>query len=220
MSFLLWQRDSDLAIASARLVLRADEVPQLLQAQQLRDELDTLRREQAARVEAACAAARAEGLASGLEQGRRDARDELAGAIASIAHTAADERARLRDDVAALALQVVRKLMGQGSVDARLAALAAVAAREMLPAQSLTLVVHPDRCAAVRAALAQRADSAVSEPVPDFEVRGDERCAADDCRIETEFGSADASLEAQLVRLAAAWGVTDTPVSTASRRAA
>ncbi len=220
MSFLLWQRDSDLAIASARLVLRADEVPQLLQAQQLRDELDALRRDQAARVEAACAAAHAEGLARGLEQGRRDARDELAAAITSITHTVAHERDRLRDDVAALALQVVRKLTGQGSVDARLAALAAVAAREMLPAQSLTLVVHPDRCEAVRAALAQRAAGAVSESVPNFEVRGDERCAADDCRIETELGSADASLEAQLARLATAWGVAETPLSTAPRRAA
>jgi flagellar biosynthesis/type III secretory pathway protein FliH len=220
MSFLLWQRDCDLAIGSARLVLRADEVPQLLQAQQLRDELDALRREQAARIDAACAAAHAEGLASGLEQGRRDARDELATAITAITHTVAEERARLRDDVAALALQVVRKLMGQGSVDARLAALAAVAAREMLPAQSLTLVVHPGRCEAVRAALAQRAASANSEPVPVFEVRGDEHCATDDCRIETEFGCADASLDAQLASLAAAWGVAETPLSAAKRRAA
>ena len=84
MSFLLWQRESDLAIASARRVLRADEVPQLLQALQLRDELDALRRDQAARVEAACAAAHAEGLARGLEQGRRDAGDELAAAITSL----------------------------------------------------------------------------------------------------------------------------------------
>jgi len=84
----------------------------------------------------------------------------------------------------------------------------------------LALVVHPDRCAAVRAALAQRATSAASEPVPDFEVRGDDRCAADDCRIETELGSADASLETQLARLAAAWGVAETPVPAAARRAA
>jgi flagellar biosynthesis/type III secretory pathway protein FliH len=42
-----------------------------------------------------------------------------------------------------------------------------------------------------------------------FEVRGDAACALDTCLIETEHGSVDASLNAQLERLALAWGVTE-----------
>lgn len=204
--FWLWQRDSDVAIVSSRLVLRADEVPPLQQAQQLRDQLDALRRGQAERIEAAGEAARVQGRSEGIEQGLRAARDEHATTLASLAQAAEQERARLRRDVAALALQVARKLMGQVGADTRLAALATVAAREMLPAASTTLYVHPDQCDAVRTRLAQRA-SADAELVPDFEVRADERCAEGDCRIETELGSADASLDAQLARLAQAWGV-------------
>lgn len=206
MGFWLWQRDADIAIASSRRVLRADEVPPLLQAQQLRDELDALRRGQAEQIETACEAARAQGRMDGFEQGRQQARDEHAATLLALSQAAEQDRVRLRRDVAALALQVVRKLMGHVSVDAQLAALATVAAREMLPAPSLTLSVHPGQCDAVRARLAQMA-SADADGVPDFEVRADERCAEADCRIETELGSADASLDAQLARLAQAWNV-------------
>ena len=43
-----------------------------------------------------------------------------------------------------------------------------------------------------------------NEALP-FELRADASCALDDCRIETELGSVDASLDAQLQRLAQAW---------------
>jgi len=209
MSFLLWQRESGTTIASSRLVLRAEEVPPLREALALRDDLDTLRREQQAHVDAARDAARAEGLALGREQGRAAARDELAANLVDISQAAAQREARLRADVAALALQVARKLVGTIAADAQLAALACTAAREMLPAPRLTLLVHPERCDAVRARLAQLTAlaEAAAEGVPAFEVRGDETCAIDDCHIETELGSADASLECQLGRLAQAWGV-------------
>jgi flagellar biosynthesis/type III secretory pathway protein FliH len=209
-AFLLWQSPSGSAIGSSRLVLGADEVPALHEAQQLRDELEALRREQAQRVEQACEAARREGRARGLEQGRQQSRDELAAALAGYACTSQQQHARLRADVAALALQVVRKLMGHFGADTRLVGLASVAAREMLPAPALVLRVHPDRVEAVRdrlAALAAATDAA-AEPTPAFELRADDTCAPDDCRIDTDLGSVDASLDVQLERLARAWGVT------------
>jgi flagellar biosynthesis/type III secretory pathway protein FliH len=211
MSFLLWQADADLALGSSRLILRADEVPQLLEAQQLRDALQTLHREQEQRVEAACEASRAAAHALGLEQGRQAARDELGAAITSLSQAMCEERERVRDDVAMLALQVVRKLMGQMALDAQLVGLAAVAAREVLPAPTMTLVVHPDQSDAVRARLAQgSAPAQVDGPAPAaWLVRDDASLPAGGCRIETELGSVDASLDAQLARLAAAWGVAE-----------
>jgi type III secretion system HrpE/YscL family protein len=206
MTFLLWQR-GDTAIAASRRVLRAAEVPLLAEANQLRDALEALRNEQAQVIAAAAEAARAQGHAQGLEDGRQAARDEQAARLASMAQAAEAERSRLRSEIAVLALQVVRKLLGEFAGDEQLVALTATAAHELLPAQTLTLIVHPDHCEAVRARLARLATEGRGA-VPAFEVRADPSCAPADCRIETEHGRIDASLEAQLQRLAAAWSVT------------
>ena len=211
MSFVLWQRGRDTGIASTRRVLRAAEVPLLADAQAVRDRLEALCTEQAQRVEAACEQARDRGHALGLEQGLQAARDEVAASLAALSRTAEQERLRLRGQLAALALQVARKLIGDLADDERLVALAETAARDMLPGSSLALVVHPSHADAVRARLAAMARHAgeTGEPVPDFELRADPACASDSCRIETEFGSVDASLNAQLSRLAQAWGVAE-----------
>jgi flagellar biosynthesis/type III secretory pathway protein FliH len=211
MSYLLWQASArSVAIASPRVVLRAAEVPLLAEAQQLRDQLEELRNQQLGHIEAARQSAFAQGLAAGHEQGRIQARDELAAAVATLTAQAAQAIERLRGELAALALQVVRKLMAPLAADAQLAALAQTAAIDMLPAQNLTLAVHPDLCDSVRARLAGGTASGlgdVATPALRFEVRGDPACGHDSCRIETELGSVDASLCAQLARLAAAWGL-------------
>lgn len=211
MSFVLWQRGRDTGIASTRLVLRAAEVPLLSEAHSLRDRLEALHTEQAQRVEAACEDARERGHTLGLEQGVLAARDEVAASLMALARTAEQERTRVRGQVAALALQVARKLMGQMADDERLLALADTAARDMLPGSTLTLVIHPSHVDTLRGRLAAMARHASEggEPSPVFDLRGDPACALDSCRIETEFGSVDASLDAQLTRLAQAWGVAE-----------
>lgn len=200
MSWLLWQADGATRIASPRLVLRAAEVPVLQDAQRLCAELAELQRHEAQRIAAVLETARAEGQAQGLEEGRLAARDEVAATLRQLAQTAAQERERLRRDTGLLALQVVRKLLGRLAADEVLAALAETAAAEVVPAQPLVLAVHPDQAEAVRARLAARGVQA-----PEIEVRGDAACTPDGCRLETEHGCIDASLEAQLARLEQAW---------------
>lgn len=200
MSWLLWQADGATRIASPRLVLRAAEVPVLQDAQRLCAELAELQRHEAQRIAAVLETARAEGQAQGLEEGRLAARDEVAATLQQLAQAAAQEGERLRRDTGVLALQVVRKLLGRLAADEVLAALAETAAAEVVPAQPLVLAVHPDQAEAVRARLAARGVQA-----PEIEVRGDAACAPDGCRLETEHGCIDASLEAQLARLEQAW---------------
>lgn len=200
MSWLLWQADGATRIASPRLVLRAAEVPVLQDAQRLCAELAELQRHEAQRIAAVLETARAEGQARGLEEGRLAARDEVAATLRQLAQAAAQERERLRRDTGVLALQVVRKLLGRLAADEVLAALAETAAAEVLPAQPLVLAVHPDQAEAVRARLAARGAQSL-----EIEVRGDAACAPDGCRLETEHGCIDASLEAQLARLEQAW---------------
>jgi flagellar biosynthesis/type III secretory pathway protein FliH len=208
MTFLLWQREGEMRIASPRRVLRAAEVPLLADAQSLRDRIQAVHDGQAAHLDAARAEARAAGHAQGLEEGRRAARDDIAETLNELAAVAARQHDELRLQVAALSLEVVRKLMGRFAAPEQLVALADTAAREMLPAQNWVLSVHPDRVDAVREQLnAVAASTNLSiEPVP-FELRADASCALDSCRIETELGSAEASLDAQLQRLASVWAV-------------
>jgi type III secretion system HrpE/YscL family protein len=201
MSFLLWQSAGDTRVASPRLVLRAAEVPLLQEALTLAARLSELHRDEAKRVADAERAAQEQGHAAGREEGRREAREQVAGSLVALAQAAAQQQERMQGQVAALALQVVRKLLGRFADDELLVALADTAARDTLAAPPLSLTVHPDRCDAVRARL--EADA----PAWRCEVRGDPACPIDTCRIETELGSVDASLEAQLARLAAAWEV-------------
>ena len=206
MSYLLWHRDRNIGFASSRVVVRAAEVPLLADAHALRARLEKMTDEQAERVAAAAEEARVKGYVHGREQGAVDGRDEVAAQIVELSKSAGLEREQLRGEIAALALQVVRKLLGQLPADGVLAALAETAAREMVPTQTLTLFVHPDQCDTVRARLA---DTGAGEAAtPRFEVQPDPDFAPDTCRIETEHGSVDASLEAQLARLAGAWGLT------------
>lgn len=210
MSFLLWHRDRSIGIASPRLVLRAAEVPLFADANALCDRLEQLRDEKTRYVAQAGEEARAQGLALGREQGLRQGREELAATALSLAQAAAQERSRLRGQVAALALEVARKLVGQLPDDQALVALAQTAARDILPASTMTLYVHPDRCEAVRDRLAALSAAGDGEAAAArFEVRGDPSCARETCLIETEHGAVDASLEAQLSRLAVAWGVSE-----------
>lgn len=205
MSFVLWHRGGTSGIAASRRVLRAAEVPLFAEANELRDAIEKMRDSQAQTIAAAAAQARAQGHAQGLEEGRAAARDEVAAALTALAHEAERQRAQLRSEIAVLALQVARKLLGEFADADRLVALAATAAQDLLPAQALTLIVHPDLAATVRARL--DALAATGHAAPPFELRVDPDCAPTDCRIETEYGRIDAALDAQLQRLAAAWGL-------------
>ncbi len=199
MSFMLWQRGDVARIVGSRLVLRADEVPPLLEASALRDRLEQLCHEQEHTVARAAEAAGAEASARGFEAGRRAAEDETAATLLRLAEQAAAERERQRNQVGALALQVVRKLIGGLDAADVLVALADTATAEILPNRPVALVVHPERCEAVRARLA-RHDALRCE------VRGDPALGAEACRLETADGSLDVALDTQLARLAAAWG--------------
>jgi type III secretion system HrpE/YscL family protein len=208
MSYLLWHRDRNVGYAASRVVLRAAEVPLLADAQALRDRLETLCVEREQRVAAAAEEARVKGYVDGREEGAREARDEIAATLVALATAATEERARVRAEIASLALQVVRKVLGQLPAENVLGALAETAAREMLPTGTLTLFVHPQRCEGVRAQLSASIAASVDGSAPRFDVQPDSDCAPDTCRIETEHGTVDASLDAQLRRLADAWGVT------------
>lgn len=208
MSYMLWQSSGPLRVASPRLVLRAEEVPVLQDAEALRQRMLQMHAEAHRRLDAALAEAREKGLAEGREAGMKAVREELAQGLETLARQAAAERERLRGDLAALALQVVRKLLGEFGEADKLAALATAAAREALPAAPQRIAVAPVMLASVRERLVAARQRDADAPFAQCEVVADAALAPGQCRIETPWGSVDASLEAQLARLAAVWGVS------------
>ena len=207
MSFLLWQRHGPVGIAAGRRVLRAAEVPLLADANRLCGQLQALHDDEAARIDAACADGRRSGYRAGFDEGLAAAAEEHAARLTALAATAARHREALATQVAALALEVARKMIGGLADGERLLALAATAVHEVLPDGPLTLLVHPERVPAVRERLAACCAEGMATRSPAFDVRGDGELDIDACRIESAFGSVDASLDTQLQRLAAAWGV-------------
>ncbi|KQW49649.1 MULTISPECIES: FliH/SctL family protein [unclassified Roseateles] len=207
-SFMLWHRDPQarLGIASDRRVLRAAEVPALQDAQQLLADLRELSAQEQARVDQACSQARAEGLEQGLSQAEAQSRAELSNAIVQLSRAHEAERQRLQQSVGALALEVFQKLLGELPAEEKLARLATQAARELLPARTWRLQVHPSQAAGLRAALVTL-DPDDKAGLSGAEIVGNAELAEDDCRLTTEFGSADAALPTQVERLARAWGL-------------
>jgi flagellar biosynthesis/type III secretory pathway protein FliH len=207
-NFMLWHRDphARLGIASDRRVLRAAEVPALQDAQQLLDALHELLAQEQSRIEAACERARAEGLSQGLAMAEERSSAQVADAVAQLTQAHEDERLRLQREVAGLALDVFQKLLGQVPAEERLARLAAQAARELLPARTWRLQVHPSQLPSLRDAL-RAADPENTAGLAGAEIVADAELAEADCRLITEFGTADAGLATQVERLARAWGI-------------
>ncbi|MDT7837969.1 FliH/SctL family protein [Aquabacterium sp. OR-4] len=206
--FMLWhaQPPQAMGIVSDRRVLRAAEVPPLLQAQQLVEALQALQAGTQARIDAACAQARAEGLAQGLADARAASEAALADALARLTHAHEQQRAQWQQALPELALAVFGKLLGALPPHEPLARLASQAARELLPARTWRLLVHPAQVAGLREQL-QALDPDHSAGLAAAEIVADATLAETDCRLLTEFGSADAGLHTQLARLASAWGL-------------
>jgi len=208
MSFVLWQTDAGLSLGSTRQVLRAHEVPLLHDATRAAQALAERCREQTAQLEAERQAARQQGQAEGFEAGLQQAQTQLADTLAAWAAQARQDNEQQRATLAALALQVARKIIGELPAPERLTALALQAAQELLPARTLRLHVHPDQLAGVRTRLAALAETGIE--LAQVRVLADLGLPADACRLETNLGSADASVDAQLQRLAVALGVGST----------
>lgn len=206
MSYLLWHEAAP-ALASARRLFAPDELAELADVDALRAALTAEAELLAAERERTLSAARAEGSAAGLAEGRAAALDAVRAAwgqtLQALERARADELKLQRADVALLALQVARKLIGQLPEPERIARLADEAARGLLPAAApLQLRLHPDHEEAVRALLGPVLAQGLT-------LRADAALPPDACRLSSALGEADAALETQLARIAAGWGITD-----------
>jgi flagellar biosynthesis/type III secretory pathway protein FliH len=160
--------------------------------------------EEARRIREAAEADRLRLRAEAEEEGRREGLARAAAALATAA-AARDRRLALAErEVAAVAVDVARTIIGRelaqdpGAV-AELAARALLAARDR---REVVLRVNPADAEAIREAAGRLA--AVLSRAPGLAVREDPGLARGDAIVETEAGRVDARVETQLAALARA----------------
>lgn len=191
--------DPDLLIASGKRVFSKEETGALLELQDTIKRIRQLEDSHELKLNQAEELAKKRGRGEGLEQGRQHARQELSAKLLDLEQQNHAYRQSLRDEVASLALKVVRKIANGVAPDAMLLALASQAAAEHLPRQTVTLKVHPDHLEPVKQQLESlnNAESAakIEHVLPDNELN------PSDCILETAQGQICADLETQLLAI-------------------
>lgn len=189
MNYLLLHADRLTTLLADDPIVPARDVGQLTDALTLLGAAGQLCAEEAER-------GRAEGHAQGLAEGRAEAEAEARAQLFRLAVRDAAERRKLRGDVAALAIEVVRRIAGELGPEEIVAALAERAATSLLPETAATVRVAPGNVTEVTARLAH---------LPAIRVSADPGFGAEDCVVETALGRVHAGLETQLAAIAHAW---------------
>jgi len=205
MTFVALFATDDARVATTQRVFRPPQLQALADVDALVAALQERHATSEARAEAAAERARAQAFAEGFARGEREAREALAQRLADIDAAAQRERAALRAtaqaSVAALALEIVRKLAGELDAAELVTRLAHQALAHLLDDEPPTLVVHPDVASAVRERCALRAVAGS----PALAVQEDAELDRLECRLVTRAGTTLAGLETQLRRIESAW---------------
>lgn len=136
------------------------------------------------------------GFAAGREAGLASGRAEMSAELFRLAIRDSEDAKGREDEIARLALAVVRRIAGSFSDREIVAALAAQAAAAISPDTAATVRVAPGNLDATNARL---------EGVAHLAVEVDAKLSPTDCVIETRLGRTDAGLETQLTQIELAW---------------
>lgn len=162
--------------------------------------------DQAARTREAAEVERDEVLRAAAEAGREDARAHAAAGLAGTAAARGRRLEALEGEVAAVALEVARTIVGEALAlrPELVVALARRALERVRSRREIALRVHPDDAPLVQAALPRLA--ALLERSPGLTLREDPGLCRGGVVVETETGRVDARVEAQLALLERALG--------------
>ncbi|KUM28950.1 type III secretion protein [Mesorhizobium loti] len=177
-------------------ILRADEARAWLDGYAF---LDEARRDAQQMREAARRAYAAE-YAQGYEDGKVQGDADAARLVSETTIKVDRYLAGLDAEVTGLALDVVRRMLGEFDVSMLVAKAAGQAIAEIRRAKYLKVRVHPASVGRVRDEL--RAVLRESDPGMTVEIDGDDTLAADACILSTDVAVIDASIGAQLDAIA------------------
>jgi len=197
MSFLVLHADRLATALTDDPLVPAADVGRVQDALALFAEAGDLRQGAEEAIQAARAAAHAEGFAAGHEQGLVAAETERQAELFRIALRDSELQRERQKDIARLALEVVRRIAGELDDGVMVAGLAERAAAQLAPDSVAVVRVAPAAAEVVRARLKARAG---------LSVEADPLLGDQDCVIETALGRTHAGLDTQLAQIERMWG--------------
>ena len=196
MTYLLLHRTTDGALLTDDPVIPREDVASLSEGIALLSDIqrraETMQTQRRQALEQAVAQGRACGYAEGAEAARR----EYAERCAELERLTSQYSDRLRQQVVAFSLQIVRRIAGELGDDAVVAALAEKAVRELAAEDPVVIRVHPAQADSVRSHMASIGRQA--------DIEADPALAPADCVISSALGRIDAGLQTQLAAIASA----------------
>ncbi len=197
MSFLVLHADRLATALTDDPLVPAANVGRVQDALALLADAGDLRQGAEDAIDAARAAAHAEGFAAGREQGLAAAESERQAELFRIALRDSELQRERQKDIARLALEVVRRIAGELDDGVMVAGLAERAAAQLAPDSGAVVRVAPAAAEVVRARLNGRAG---------LSVEADPLLGDQDCVIETALGRTHAGLDTQLAQIERMWG--------------
>lgn len=179
-------------------ILRADEVHAWQDGYAFVETAKAEARKLSDAAKRAYAAEYAQGYKDGKAQGEVDAARLVAGTSVEVDRYLAG----LEAEVAGLALDVVRRVLGQFDVGALVASVARQAISEVRRAKYLKFRVHPQNLTRLRDEL--NADLQNTDLGMSVEIEADDTLALGACILSTDIAVIDAGIEAQLEAISAA----------------
>lgn len=199
MSIVTFLHKEKLTVNTGKLVYSPGESLDLHTLFVEASRLSELLEQEEARIEAAEKQAYDKGYELGQAQGYEAALEHIAVKLVALSKEADDTRRALESKSSELALSIVERIADEMGTAKTLSALAASAARQIVPREPVVLRVSVENLESVEDLIQSK--PAYRDSIT--EVTGDPSLKNDDCILETEFGQIKANLDTQLHALRA-----------------
>jgi len=195
MNILALNTDEGLGLYSGKLVYSAEETRALLSCVETAEQVQQLKSSASQQFEKDRLSSQKQGFEQGLQEGREQAKKEIADALIAQQNNLHLVQQGMRNDSVVMALEVVKKIASNIAPEQVVMSLAQTAAKELAPDATITLHTHSSNVSK----LTQRfADASQTQFV---EVCGDDTLAIDSCVLETQLGLIEADLTTQLTAI-------------------
>ncbi|MDR2664354.1 MAG: type III secretion system stator protein SctL [Puniceicoccales bacterium] len=140
-----------------------------------------------------------EGYEVGMEEGKK----EMTARLVEMAKKEALCQGVFEETARNIVMRSIRRIVGEIDGEERVCKIVHTALAIVRNRKRVVVRVHPDRADGARKAVeeAERQESGTEEPRPPIEVIADGRLEENSCVIDTDLGSVDAGLDAQLAAI-------------------
>jgi type III secretion protein L len=213
--WMLKKDDKEIQIVPGKKILHAEEFMAFGSVGEIVDETETLIREslsaaetkakqlisdaqaEAKKIVGGSKAAFEEERKKGHAAGMADGKQELSDLMISVAAKRMEGFEKFQESIVNIVMRSVKRIIGEMDNAQRLRAIVHNALSAVRNQKKVTVRVNPEQAQAVRESTSE-STKAGDDDTPFVEVVADGRLKMDDCIIETEIGTVDASLDIQL----------------------